>query len=394
MRAIVIGAGVAGAAAAVALRGIGAEVTVYEAYENPAGDVGSFLSLAANGLRCLDALGCLEAVRAAGVEVPRQRMWSAGGRLLGDVARGRRADDPLHSVTLMRARLVAALRGAAAGAGARIVTGARLTGLAETAHGVTAEFAGGRRDVADLLVGADGLWSATRGLLDPAAPRPRYAGLYAISGVARPAGVEPGVFNMTFARSGAFIHVGTGDGDVWWSAQVADPAEPDPAAEDDAGWLRRARQLYRREAVPAAVLAAATGLHRTVLMHALDPVPAWHGERTVLIGDAAHPVGAGQGASMALEDALALAAALRAQPTIGSALRAYDAERRPRIARVLRAAGENRGAKRAGPVRRPLQAAAMRLFVPLCYERATEWLYTHEPVRPAAPAGAVRSLGR
>ncbi|MFD0890555.1 FAD-dependent oxidoreductase, partial [Streptosporangium algeriense] len=63
MRAIVIGAGVAGSATALALRHIGAEVTVYEAYADPAGDVGSFISLAANGLRGLEALGCLPRVQ-------------------------------------------------------------------------------------------------------------------------------------------------------------------------------------------------------------------------------------------------------------------------------------------------------------------------------------------
>ncbi|WP_432828924.1 FAD-dependent oxidoreductase [Dactylosporangium sp. CA-092794] len=379
MRAIVIGGGVAGAATAVALRRVGAEVTVYEAYDDPAGDVGSFVSLAANGLRCLEALGCLAPVQAAGVAVPRQRMWSAGGRLLGDVARGRPASDPRPSVTLARGRLVAALRAAAAEAGARIVTGERLTGAAETAAGVTAELASGREDRADLLVGADGLWSAVRGRLDPAAPRPRYAGLYAISGASRLDGVEPGVFNLTFGRNGAFIHLLAG-GEVWWSAQVADPRAPERDDVDEAGWLRRAAELYRAEAVPAAVIAASTRLDRTVLMHALDPVPVWRGERTVLVGDAAHPVGAGQGASMALEDALALAAAVAAEPAVPAALRAYETARRPRIAKMLGAAEENRGVKRAGPVRRRAQAVAMRLFVPLFYERATAWLYAYDPL--------------
>ncbi|MER7008052.1 FAD-dependent oxidoreductase [Dactylosporangium sp. NPDC000555] len=382
MRAIVIGGGVAGATAALALRRIGARVNVYEAYEDPAGDVGSFVSLAANGLRCLDSLGCLDAVRDAGVEVDRQRMWSAGGRLLGDVARGRRESDTLRSVTLMRGRLVAALREAAAGSGARIVTGERLVRIAETPEGVTAEFAGGARDTADVLVAADGIWSTVRGQLDPAAPAPRYAGLYCVSGASRMDGVEPGVFNMTFGRNGAFIHV-TAGGEVWWSAQIADPAEPDRDGVGDAQWLARAAASYREEAVPSAVIAATTRLHPTVLMHVADPVPTWHGEHTVLIGDAAHPVGAGQGASMAIEDALALAAALRSESSVAAALRAYDADRRPRITRVLGTAEDNRGAKRAGPVRRRLRAAMMRIFVPMFYERATAWLYAYEPARLA-----------
>ena len=100
MRVVVAGGGVAGTACAVALAATGAEVTLYEAQADPAGPVGSFLSLAANGLRGLDVLGALDGVRAAGFAVPRQRMWAGNGKLLGDVARARTAQDPMISVTL------------------------------------------------------------------------------------------------------------------------------------------------------------------------------------------------------------------------------------------------------------------------------------------------------
>jgi salicylate hydroxylase len=386
MRAIVVGGGVAGTATALALRQAGVEVTVYEAHEDPAGQVGSFVSLATNGLRGLDALDCLPQIQAAGVDIPRQRMWSAGGHLLGDVPRGRRGSDTLHSVTLMRGRLVAALRDEASKAGAEIVTGERLTVVTETPDGVVAEFASGQRDTADLLVAADGIWSTVRGLLDQDAPHPEYAGLYAVSGVSRIDGVEPGVFNMTFARNGAFIHLATGDGtdegEVWWSAQIADPIEPDRNGVSDKHWLRRTADLYAQEVVPSAVIAATTHLQPTVIFHAVDPVPTWHTDRVVLIGDAAHPVGAGQGASMAIEDALTLATALQSEPTIPAALTAYDAERRPRIVKLLGAAEDNRGVKKAGPVERRLQALLMRVLVPLFYEKATAWLYSYEPGQP------------
>ncbi|GAB4055160.1 FAD-dependent monooxygenase [Catellatospora paridis] len=385
MRTIIIGGGVAGAAAALALRRVGVDATVYEEYDDPAGDVGSFVSLASNGLRCLDVLGCLEQVQAAGVALPRQRMWSAGGHLLGDVPRGRRRADTLHSVTLMRGRLVATLRDAAVAAGARIIVGERAVRVTRTADGVAAEFVSGLRDDADLLVAADGIWSTVRGQLHPAAPEPEYAGLYAISGVSHLDGVEPGVFNMTFARSGAFIHLAVGDGEIWWQAQIAEPIEPDRHGVPDAAWLQRTKQLYQDEKVPSAVIAATTRLHSPVIFHALDPVATWHSDRTVLIGDAAHPVGAGQGASMALEDSLALAAALQAEPTVATALKAYDTERRPRIVKLLNTAEDNRRAKKAGPLKRQLQAAVMRLFLPLFYEKATAWLYSHEPSRLQVP---------
>src|ERR1700761_6387250 len=155
MSVVIAGGGVAGTACAVAGARTGARVTMYEASEARAGPVGSFLSLAANGLRGLDVLGVLGQVRAAGFSVPRQRMWAGRGKLLGDVPRGRPADDQMISVTLMRSALVAVLRDEARLAGAEIVTGRRL-GQDDLA---TLAGAGGG---AQLVVGADGIWSAAR----------------------------------------------------------------------------------------------------------------------------------------------------------------------------------------------------------------------------------------
>ncbi|MGW6912234.1 FAD-dependent oxidoreductase [Kitasatospora sp. NPDC054939] len=409
MRVIVIGGGVAGAASAIALRRIGAEVTVYEAYPEPAGRVGSFLSLASNGLRVLRSLGVLERVRRAGIEVPRQRMWSGSGKLLGDVPRGRRAGDDLYSVTLMRGALVEELRAAALEAGAEIVTGERLVDAVATGDGVRAVFASGRTAEGALLVGADGLRSATRALLDPAAPAPAYAGLYSVSGVSEgvheggsegaagygaegAAGVEPGTFHLTFARNGAFLHLAAPEGRIWWSAQVASPEAPEPGL-GGAELLRRLAGLYRHERVPSAILAAAVELHRPASMHTLAPVRVRHDGRIVLVGDAAHPVGAGQGASMALEDALVLARSLAAGPSVPTALAAYDGARHRRTSKMVEEAGRNRDAKTAGPLARRLRDLVMPLGVRLFFDRATAWLYTHDcgelpPPAPGAWHGA------
>lgn len=377
MNVMVIGGGVAGAASAIALRQIGAQVTLYEAYAEPAGQVGSFLSLASNGLRVLRSLEVLEQVQEAGIDVPGQRMWSSSGRLLGDVPRGRLRGDTLHSVTLMRGALVQTLRAKALAAGAVIVTGERLVDAVTTKEGVRAVFASGRTAEASLLLGADGIWSATRPLLDPDAPTPEYAGLYSISGIADGIETEPGIFNMTFARNGAFIHLAAPGGKVWWSAQVSCPAPPELGLTDGQ-WLRRLAGLYRHEQVPSAILGATAELHRPTLMHRLDAVPVRQGGRIALLGDAGHPVGAGQGASMALEDALVLAQSLAAKPSVAAALSAYEAARSARIAKMVKAASDNRDAKTAGPLARRMRDLVMPVAVRLFYGKATAWLYTHD----------------
>lgn len=113
-------------------------------------------------------------------------------------------------------------------------------------------------------------------------------------------------------------------------------------------------------------------------MHRLDPVPVHYNDRIVLLGDAAHPVGAGQGASMALEDALVLARSLVAEHSVSTALSAYGAARSARIAKMAAAAEDNRDAKTAGPLARRIRDLVMPVGVRLFYERATAWLYTHD----------------
>ena len=379
MRIVVAGGGVAGSASAAALARCGHEVSVYEAYEDPAGPVGSFLSLAANGLRGLAVLGCLPAVQEAGIAVARQRMWSGRGKLLADVPRGRRGSDSLLSITLMRADLVTVLRAAAVDAGARFVTGTRLS---------PADL----RDIvasgADVVVGADGIWSAARTAIDPAARQPAYAGLYSVSGASASLDLDPGSWNFIFARHGAFIWLQAPDRTIWWTAQVAGPEPADLSAVGP----EALGGLFHSEATIARILAATQVRHGATLHHVLAPVRRRHDDRIVLIGDAAHPVGAGQGASMAIEDAIALAQQLRVGASVPAALAGFDQVRRARVGKMAKSAAANRDAKTAGPVAARLREMIMPVVFSRVYERATGWLYDYDPgTLPSGQTATARS---
>jgi 2-polyprenyl-6-methoxyphenol hydroxylase-like FAD-dependent oxidoreductase len=154
---------------------------------------------------------------------------------------------------------------------------------------------------------------------------------------------------------------------------VTCPEEPDPAVARDLG---RLAEKCRFEKVPSAILRATTLVRRPALSHMLPPVPVWHDDRIVLVGDAAHPVGSGRGASMAIEDAVVPAGSLEGAGTVAGALAAYDRTRRPRLVRMAKADGGNRVAKTAGPVGRALSdLMVFRHF----YGKATAWLYAHRP---------------
>ncbi|GGM41733.1 FAD-dependent oxidoreductase [Dactylosporangium sucinum] len=357
MRAMVIGGGVAGPVAALALRRVGWDVTVYEAYADPAGDVGSFVSLGANGLRALDAIGAAAAVTARGTAIPLLRLWSGRGRLLGETARER--------VTLMRGHLVETLRDLAAGAGAEVVTGRRLIDV----RGRSAVFDDGTRDRADLVVGADGIHSRMRTIVDPRAATPVYAGLWTIGGRSTHP-VEPGAFNLTFGARATFVHAATAHGTLW-TAQV--PAgRPGPAAEDVAA-------LFAGDRSPATrVIERTEQWHPFTVMRRLPSTPAVHRDGMVLVGDAAHPIGAGQGASLAIEDAVVLAKCVRDAAAVDQALEAFAALRAPRTARMLRTAGATVDAKVAGPLAARVRDVMMPFFFRRFAARGSAWMYDYD----------------
>jgi 2-polyprenyl-6-methoxyphenol hydroxylase-like FAD-dependent oxidoreductase len=311
-------------------------------------------------------------------------MWSGRGKLLGDVARGRRSEDPRRSVTLMRADLVAALREEALRSGARILTGRRIEGATDP-----------QAADADLVVGADGIWSVTRRTVDPAAPGPGYAKLYHVSGCSDgaglPAGISPHGFNWIFARHGVFIYLPAPDGSVWWTAQVAAAQPPDPAAVSAACLA----ELFRAEEQAAAVLRAAIEVRAATLGYVMPPVTRRHDGRTVLVGDAAYPVGAGQGASMAMEDAVVLARELAAADTVADGLAAFDLRRRGRARKLAKAEAANRDAKTGGPVATRMREVIMPHVFNRFYEKATGWLYDYDPgTLPARRNGSAALTSR
>jgi 2-polyprenyl-6-methoxyphenol hydroxylase-like FAD-dependent oxidoreductase len=182
--------------------------------------------------------------------------------------------------------------------------------------------------------------------------------------------MEPGAFHLTYGRRATFLHIPRPTGGVWWSAQI--PGEPTDLSLEQVADLLEPRL--------AAIVRATSDKHGWTPHHVLDPVRHQHdGRRTVLIGDAAHPVGAGQGASMAIEDAVVLAQQLQEQASVPAALTAYDRLRRDRLDKLAKMATRNRDAKLAGPVSARMRELVMPLVFPRVYPKATNWLYDFDP---------------
>jgi 2-polyprenyl-6-methoxyphenol hydroxylase-like FAD-dependent oxidoreductase len=375
--ALVIGGGIAGPVTALALARAGIEATVHESHRNAADGVGAWLTLAPNGLDALRAVGADEAVAAIGQPVPGVVMADGAGHELAtfDGFPGLPA-----SLAMARADLFRALADHATANGITIEYGRRLVGVDDEGDRVVATFADGGTASADILVGADGIRSTVRGLIDPGAPGPEYGGVLGFGGIVAGGGVpaEPG--RMYFAFGRAFLGWWRWpDGRVCWFGSL--PREvplstAEVAAVPAAEWLDRLRALYAGH-VPAEELLRRTvpaGLMVTGPMERMPSVPHWHRGRLVLVGDSAHAPSSssGQGASQALESAVELARCLRDGPTPEAAFAAYERLRRPRVEAIGGAAAATNRAKAGQAGDRPAMPDPERMFGPV-HRHHIEW---------------------
>jgi 2-polyprenyl-6-methoxyphenol hydroxylase-like FAD-dependent oxidoreductase len=365
--ALVIGGGIAGPAAAMALQKAGIDAVVYEAHSTGADGIGVFLTLASNGVDALGVLGANKPAVATGFPTPGIVLRSGNGKRLGESRTGQSLPDGTTSQTIKRSDLYRVLHEEASGRGIRVEHGKRLVGAEETADGVRAVFADGSEAFADVLIGCDGVHSTVRRIIDPAAPAPTYAGLLTTGGYARDVRVdtEPGSYEMVFGKRAFFGYAMAPAGEVWWFANVPrrdEPARGEVEAIGGDEWRRRLLRLYAEDAGPAVPLIQATAQIMAMSpIHTIAHLPSWHSGRMIVIGDAAHAPSptSGQGASLSIEDAVVLAKCLRDLPSPQAAFARFEAARRPRIERIIKWAARINNSKAAGPVARVFRDAML-----------------------------------
>jgi FAD-dependent urate hydroxylase len=183
--ALVIGGGIAGPVAAMALQRAGVQATVYEAHPHSAEGVGIFLTLASNGIDALRTIDADKRAVAAGFPTPGILLRSTTGKDLGVARTGLSLADGTTSHTMKRADLYQAIRDEATARGIVVEHGERLTDIEPADDGVRAIFEDGSDATGEVLIGADGVHSVVRRLIDPNAPAPTYVGLVNLGGYAR-----------------------------------------------------------------------------------------------------------------------------------------------------------------------------------------------------------------
>ena len=339
-KVIVIGAGPAGAALALALHHAGIDCTVYERDDKPAEDGGHLLSVGANGLEALAAIG----IELDGIPIPRLPAYSGSGKLLGELANGVVNGSAPTSLLIDRDTLRRMLQDLLAERGVPVEHGKELVSCTTTQDRATAVFGDGTEVHADALIGADGAHSPTRKALFPEAPAERFTNILGVGGRAHSDHLEPtpDVVVNVFGHNAFFSYHAQPDGTVHWLGYAPRdhplrPGELDQQSTED--WKRWLLGIYGRDMKPVReALERTTGPIDVRPVYDVANTTPWHRGRAALIGDAARTatprIGAGTG--LAFEDAVIIAKCLRDLPSPHAAFPVYQRLRSARVNRVIR----------------------------------------------------------
>ncbi len=387
-KALIIGCGVAGPVVALFLQRAGIEAEIYEARAESTDYGGSFLNMACNGLGVLKTLGLDDQVSCQGSPIPRMMIWSGKGKRLGEVRNGARAEVGAPSINILRSRLHQVLHEGAERQGIKMAFGKKLADLSTGEQGVSATFEDGTTAEGSFLVGCDGVHSRTRHLINPDTPSPHYTGLISTGGFAQHSSFPPtpDTMHFVFGKLAFFGYHISSSGELYWFVNFPQKSAPSKGDLDmivSEEWQERMLELFRGDLPLISELIRAT--QSTIISYPIYDIstqPIWHQGPVVLVGDAIHAVSpsAGQGASLAVEDAIVLAKCLRDREDLSQAFATYERLRRARVERMVQ---HGRGAGQGKVMTNAIQVWVRDLLTPVFLKlfanpAALDWVYSYQ----------------
>ncbi len=343
-RVAIAGCGVAALAAAIQLAKAGVEVDVFESRPELT-SLGSGITLQGNALRVFDALGAWDDIQAAGYPFTGLTLRAPGPGAaviaeLPDVKSG--GENYPSTMGMSRPDLARILFDHAVAAGARVHFASEVTGLEQSAHAVTVHVNGAAAGAYDLLIGADGLNSAVRGMIGiESTPEPFGMGIWRAF-VSRQADVER---SALYYGGPVYIAGYTPTGENSMYAYLVEKAQDRTGLsdEDAARIMIEESRAYDGpwNQVREDLAAGAPANYTWFTKHIVEG--RWNRGRVVVIGDAAHscPPTIAQGAAQALEDALVLTELLVARDAVDESLwDEFHGRRVPRATAVVEASAQ------------------------------------------------------
>ncbi len=383
-RVLIIGCGIAGPATALFLKRAGFAPVIYEAEHQTDNYAGLFLNLARNGIRILKELDLDGKVRRSGIPMCAMRMVNGKGKILGLM--GNLSEEP-QGYTIKRGELHQILRDEAVRQGIPVQLGKKLTGIQQNHHDlVTAQFADGSSASGDVIVGCDGIHSSTRRIVMPDAPAPSYTGQISFGGFveSRDISHEYGIQNMVFGKTAFFGYSVRDTNEIYWFGNMNYPGTParrDLLRIPQAEWKQTLQNLYAKDIDPLPGIVNSTAEIGVFPIYDMPPVKKWHKQSVILLGDAIHATSpsAGQGASLALEDAVVLAQCLRDIPDMQQAFSKFQSLRSRRVEKVVKAArriGQRKNA--ANPLQAWIRDTMLTLFLKAANHNTNAWVLDYK----------------
>ncbi len=336
-RALIIGGGIAGLSAAIALSRVGVHCDVVEFAGVP---LGASMGISGRAAEALDELGvydeCQATSRPFDTNSKALYQWDAAGQLLSPGPQRVAWPGAKTGLGVYRPDFLNVLNEEAKRLGVNIQIGIKVQALEEQADATVATFTNGVEQAYDFVVGADGLNSTTRALVFPEAEKPAYSGQLSIRWMAPGPFVEgEGWYHGSVGRVG-FYYVPQGM--VYVASVIAAPEPRILSQVEVFDLFSRLLDSYtaepivelRRRLTPESKLIC-NSYYWTLLP------PPWHRGRTLLIGDAAHATTSnmGMGGGMALEDGVVLAQCIAQASTLPEALDAFMERRFERVRIVV-----------------------------------------------------------
>jgi 2-polyprenyl-6-methoxyphenol hydroxylase-like FAD-dependent oxidoreductase len=327
LRILIVGGGIGGLTSAIAMRRVGFAVDVIE--RDPEWSVyGVGIIQQGNVVRAMADLGLIDDYIGAGFGFDRVQMFLPNGQCVADLETPRLVDAYPGNVGIGRRALHKVLGDRTKGAGANVRLGITVSTVHDDGDGVSVTFSDGSSDRYDLVIGADGLYSQTRGMIFPDAPQPEFTG----QSVWRYNFKRPSDLTAMQAYEGqtGIGLVPLSDELMYMFVTTPEPENPRYAKEELAATMRRKLAGVPSPAIQA--LAKQIVENDQVVYRPLEWLCVdgpWHKGRVALLGDAVHTTTPhlGQGAGMAIEDALVLAEELVAAENIETAFFAYRERR-------------------------------------------------------------------
>ena len=383
-KAIIVGCGVAGPSLAIMLKRIGIDSEIYESEKNTS-DFG-ILSFTPNAVRSVKTLGIHDMLQAD----PSPNVYfykHNGGKIkMPDMITELKKAKVDNGMMLRRSHVIQTLSQKAIQDGIPIHFEKKLVDISEEDNHVVAIFSDGTQAKGDFLIGCDGPFSKTRKITMPKVASPAYTGRIWI-GVDADTLVQhnrtPNAFHMTFGKkvySGTLVF--SDKKTVWWT-NVPCPTDKlqkfkDLSSED---LTQRLLELHKDDhKLISEFIKSTKNKHIRIPLYVIPHLDTWHKSRICLIGDAAHATSPfiGQGAAMAMEDAIILAKCLRDISDLNNAFEKFEKLRKERVEKIVKTSEQSGKFMTAtNPIGKLFRSILLPYLIK-SYAKRMDWIFSYK----------------